>query len=70
MSEKHYADFLFAKNGFMTGVASIFDFGSTLIEYNYFQTPEKADFIALKSDWQAVGDSIRYAMRKMDEDYC
>ena len=44
MRERHYVDFLFAKDGFITGVASIFDFGSTLIEYNYFQTPEDAIF--------------------------
>lgn len=63
MGEKYYSDFLFARDGFITGVGSIIDFGATLSEFNYSLTPEMADRIAIRSDWEAVGDSIRKAAK-------
>ena len=69
MNENHYTDFLFARDGFITGVASILDLGATLSEFNYSRTPREADAIALRSDWQAVGDSIRFAMREFNDSW-
>ncbi len=48
-------DSLFAVPGFLTGMGSAIDIGSTLTEYNVSRTPEEADYFALCSDWEAVG---------------
>ena len=54
--------FLYARPSFLLGIASLLDFGNTLFEYNYSNTPEQADFIALQSDWIVVGEDLRAAM--------
>lgn len=55
-------DFLFARPSFLAGVASIFDLGGTLVEFNRSPNQELADQYAIGSDWLAVGDSLRQAM--------
>ena len=50
-----YASLLFAPTGFVTGVASVLDFGGTLSEFNSCLTGEQADRLALQSDWASVG---------------
>jgi hypothetical protein len=52
---------LFARPSFLEGVARLLDLGNTLAEYNESQTPEQADFLALRSDWRAVGAEITVA---------
>ena len=45
------------------GLASIIDFGNTLIEYNYANNGEQADYLALRQDWYCVGEDMRIALR-------
>jgi len=54
--------FLFARPSFLEGVSRIFDLADTLNEYNGSVTPEEADYLALLSDWQTVGDDLRSAI--------
>jgi hypothetical protein len=56
MSE--YSYFLFARPSFVEGMARVLDFGDTLSEYNQSLTPREADYLALKSDWAAVGEDL------------
>lgn len=53
---------LFASPSFIGGIAAVFDFGSTLTNYNYSDTAREADYNALYSDWAAVGSDIRGAV--------
>ncbi|HEX5415433.1 MAG TPA: hypothetical protein VFZ25_07190 [Chloroflexota bacterium] len=53
---------LFARSSFLEGVARIFDFADAHNEYNTSATPEEADYLALLSDWQVVGDDLRSAI--------
>lgn len=53
---------LFATPSFIGGIAAVFDLGSTLTNYNFSNTPEEADFKALRSDWVTVGTDIREAV--------
>jgi len=46
---------LCVRPSFLEGIARIFDVGNTLNEYNSCLTPEQADFLALYSDWRAIG---------------
>ena len=57
------AAILFARPSALGGLASILDFGDTLTEYNTANSPEQADVLALWSDWLAVGDDMRAALR-------
>ena len=56
---------LVATPSFEEGLARIVDFGGTLNEYNTSLTTGQADYLAMVSDWKAVGDSIR----KIGADY-
>ncbi len=58
-----YSTFLFPQPSFWIGVARLLDFGQGLVRYNYASTAEEADFNALLSDWKAVGDDVRWAIK-------
>ncbi|MBI4266932.1 MAG: hypothetical protein HY668_01020 [Chloroflexi bacterium] len=64
---KPCSDFLFARPSFLEGVARIMDFGNTLNEYNYSESDEAADEIALRMDWAIVGDDLRDAIEGANE---
>ena len=53
---------LYATPSFIGGIAAVIDFGSTLTNYNFSNTPEEADFKALRSDWVTVGEDISGAV--------
>ena len=59
---------LFARPSFWEGYARAIDIGGTLNEYNQNKTPEEADTAAIRSDWQAVGDSIEFALNKFSQE--
>lgn len=60
--------FLFARPSFCGGIAGLLDFGNTLSVYNVSPTPRQADYLALKSDWVAVGYDLRRAIKELDAD--
>jgi hypothetical protein len=53
--------FLFARPSFIEGFARVLDVGNVLNEYNRSLTGQQADFLALHSDWRAIGQNIRDA---------
>ncbi|MCB1310261.1 MAG: hypothetical protein KDK30_18890 [Leptospiraceae bacterium] len=58
---------LFPVPSFLSGAASVLDLGATLEtfdRYNYSEGEGEADFCALRSDWQAVGDDLRNALEE------
>lgn len=57
---------LFAQPSFWGGFGQLLDFGNTLFVYNESVTPEQADYFATKSDWAAVGNDIRRAIRRLE----
>ncbi len=63
-----YSQFLFARPSFLEGAARILDFGDTLSEYNRSPTEADADFNALYSDWLAVGDDLRNAVKRYERE--
>lgn len=60
--------YLFARPSFILGVASILDFGNTLTEYNYAIDGDQADYLALRSDWYAIGQDLRAAIRALGKE--
>ena len=57
--------YLFARPSFLLGMASILDFGNTLTEYNYANDGDQADYLALRSDWYAVGADVKMALQAL-----
>lgn len=62
-------DYLFAKPNFFSGMARLLDIGSTLNVYNDSPSEEIADMKALKSDWMAVGNDMRFAIERFKEEH-
>lgn len=62
-------DFLFARPSFLSGFARAIDLGSTLTEFNHSVTPEQADAIAMRADWEAVGQDLREATRQFGREH-
>ena len=60
---------LFARPSAVEGVARIVDFAATLQDYNTSSTETEADFRALKDDWKVVGDDLRYAIKKHEQEF-
>jgi hypothetical protein len=50
--------FLFAKPSYIEGIARVIDLGSTIDEYNSVITPEQADFLSIRNDWEVIGEDI------------
>jgi len=60
---------LFVLPGFLKGMASTLDIGSTINMFRYSKSSFEADVKALRSDWAAVGDDIQYAMDVVEKEY-
>lgn len=60
---------LFADPSFIGGIASAFDVEGTFLEANVSSSPEQADWLALRSDWQNIGQDAREALRLVVEEF-
>lgn len=54
---------------FIRGLATVLDIGATLGHVNNDDKPEKVDFNAIYSDWEAVGLDIKNAMEQWEHEY-
>ena len=68
-------DFLLPNNDFIIGLGSVLNLLGSYFEYNYSNSSKEADFKALESDWQNVGEDIRKSFKKVkkaneNEDIC
>lgn len=61
------SSFLFAQPSFVEGVSRIFDFGCTLKDYNFSDSPEEADAIAMSNDWKAVYEDFESAFKIVEK---
>lgn len=61
-----YSSFLFAEPGFLEGAARVIDWRGLLNEYNRSPSAEVADFLAIRSDWIAVGSDLVCAIDKYE----
>ena len=63
-----YTTRLFAMPSWISGAARILDLGGTFNEYNFSESPEEADFLALASDWAAVDIDLKTAIERFKVD--
>jgi len=55
-------DFLFPKRRFWTGFSNVLSIFGEPNKFNTSKSGEEADYKALKSDWEMVGQDIRNVM--------
>ena len=58
---------LFARPSFFEGMSRVLDLGTTLQEYNTMETEQEADIEALKNDWRAVGDDLKFSIKSYEQ---
>jgi len=58
-------DFLFPKRSFWTGVSSILSIFGEEKKFNTSKSGKEADFKALNSDWEMIGQDLRKSMSKI-----
>jgi len=62
---------LYATPSFLEGFARVLDIGDTFTTYNTFADAREADFLALRSDWRAIGedfDTVLAEYEPLEED--
>ena len=52
----------FVLPSFLSGLARLFDFTGSLDPPIYREPPEQADAMAIRRDWEAVGDDLEHAL--------
>lgn len=57
------SSFLFSQPSFIEGMARIFDFGCSIKDYNFSQSPDEADDIAMSNDWNAIYEDFESAFK-------
>ena len=55
---------LFPKITFWTGFSSVLSIFGNQNKFNTSKSGQEADYKALKSDWEMIGQDIQYAMNK------
>lgn len=67
-----FSRILIPEAGFAEGAGRILDFGDALNAYNFSETPEEADALAVWADWAAVGADLResFDQYKVERDTC
>lgn len=59
--------FSFLKDeAFWRGVASVFNVTGTFTPKYYGRDPNRADYEALSSDWEAIGQDMEHAIRRFE----
>ena len=64
----NYSTYLVSKSSALIGIGHIFDFSGSYQEYNTSDTDVEADAKAIFLDWLAVGDDLKYALNKFENE--
>lgn len=59
---------LFHRTSFLDGIGSIINIFGNYFDFNFSNTGEEADKKAIENDWEVVGDDIRKAVQKMNDE--
>ncbi len=56
-------DFLLPRFSFITGAGTIFNIGGNFFEFNTSKSEIEADYKAIKSDWDMVGEDVSESLK-------
>jgi hypothetical protein len=59
------SDFLFARPSFLEGIGRTIDLFGVMDDYNYSDTPEEADLMALKADISALRNDFNTSFSRV-----
>ena len=59
-----YTGLLYSEPSFLEGFGRVLDIGGTSDEYNESLTADEADYIAIASDWSAVGADLYRSIQR------
>lgn len=59
---------LYATPSFLEGFARVLDVGDTFTTYNTSADAGEADFLALRSDWRAIGEDFDTALAEYEDE--
>jgi len=57
------------KPSFLGGFGSIIDLSGPISKYNYTTHNATADYEAIKSDWEQVGNDMRHAIKEYERSH-
>lgn len=63
-NNKYKTDILFSRTNTVIGMGSVFNLAGRYFEFSNFRLGQKSDYLALRSDWEMVGNDIRSIIRK------
>ncbi len=55
-------DFLFTTPSFLTGAGTVMNLGGNFYDFNGSSTPDMADMLAIKIDFNIVGNDLKASM--------
>lgn len=67
MKDFYASSRLFAEPSFFEGMSRVLDLGATLQDYNISETEQEADIKALKNDWSAVGEDLKFSIKNYEQ---
>lgn len=59
---------LFHRTSFLDGIGSVINISGNFFDFNYSNSGEEADREAIENDWGVVGDEIRKAAKKRNDE--
>jgi hypothetical protein len=59
---------LFHRTSVLDGIGSIINIPGNYFDFNYSNSGEEADRVAIENDWGVVGDDIRKAAKKTNDE--
>lgn len=65
---KYKTSFLLPKNDFLVGLGSVLNIAGSYFDYNYSKSEKEADYKAMYSDWENVGEDIRRSKEKFEKE--
>ncbi len=60
--------FYLPKHPFLRGIARLMDFSGALNRDVFAQVLERSDADSIRADWEAVGESMRWAIKEYERD--
>lgn len=69
MADEYLSFYLFAKPSFAAGIARILDFNHFINEYNNSPDADTADFLAITSDWLAIGSDMQETLTRFAKEH-
>ena len=65
---KYRTDYLLPKNNFFVGFGSVLNIAGNYFDYNYSKSEKEADYKAMSSDWNNIGEDFKKSKEKFEKD--